>query len=222
MKSDVNKPDEHEWPRQALREICAIRRLGRLPIDNNKHQTVRPDPGDILLVQAGDVFRAGVCDGSELKIGSPFAIIRANEKAVPEFLAKVLERKSFFNAVKSMSDGTYGRIHILLAMDIRGILERISVAVPPIDEQVQIVLNSEKYISHIQKLAANFRRMAETMDKLHISMTEEMLRRKMEKKEIGQILSDMAGFFPRGSADKQEAAADDAEAAAKPRGPSSP
>lgn len=203
MQQDENT-EVQNWPLQALREVCSVKRVIR-GASSEKPQTVMASPGDVLLLQVGDQFRASVCDGSDLVIQGPYALITTSDKIMPEFLAMVLERKSFFGTVKTMCNhGSFGRNKLLLSIDIRDVLGRVNIGVPPMEEQALVVVHSEKYITHIQSLAANYRRLADTMDQLHLSMTGQMLQRKMDKKEIGALLSQFSRFLPAESKHRKE------------------
>jgi len=101
----------------------------------------RPQRGDIYMVKSGATtgVTAIVETDIEFNIWSPLAVIRCGEKALPRFVLNFMRSKNFQEAVTlNWSFGTQQNIGM-------GVIENLSVTVPPFEEQQRIaaLLDSE-------------------------------------------------------------------------------
>ena len=94
----------------------------------------RPQRGDIFMVKSGATtgVTAIVETDIEFNIWSPLAVIRCGKRALPRFVLNFMRSKNFQEAVTlNWSFGTQQNIGM-------GVIENLSVTVPPVKEQQQI------------------------------------------------------------------------------------
>lgn len=114
----------------------------------------RPQRGDIYMVKSGATtgVTAIVETDIEFNIWSPLAVIRCGEQALPRFVLNFMRSKNFQEAVTlNWSFGTQQNIGM-------GVIENLSVTVPPIEEQQRIATLLDRESAKFDTLTAEANR----------------------------------------------------------------
>lgn len=118
-----------------------------------------PQRGDIYMVKSGATtgVTAIVETDIEFNIWSPLAVIRCGKQALPRFVLNFMRSKNFLEAVTlNWSFGTQQNIGM-------GVIENLSVTIPPIDEQQTIAAFLDRETAKIDELMAEQRRLMELL-----------------------------------------------------------
>ena len=110
----------------------------------------RPQRGDIYMIKSGATtgVTAIVETDDDFNIWSPLAVIRCNESCDPYFILNYMRSRNFLEAVTlNWSFGTQQNIGM-------GVVENLSVPVPPRNEQSQIVRALAVQLTGLESLAA--------------------------------------------------------------------
>lgn len=119
----------------------------------------RPKKGDIFMVKSGATtgVTAIVETDIEFNIWSPLAVIRCGEQALPRFVLSFMRSKNFQEAVTlNWSFGTQQNIGM-------GVIENLSVTIPPINEQRQIAALLDRETAKFDVLTAEAQRAIELL-----------------------------------------------------------
>jgi type I restriction enzyme, S subunit len=93
----------------------------------------RPRIGDVLLTKDGSIGRVAVVDREGVCINQSVALIRPNERIIPDYLKYLLLSPHYQKLMESDSDGSTIK-HIYITR-----VDKMKVLVPPISQQEKIV-----------------------------------------------------------------------------------
>ena len=119
----------------------------------------RPQVGDIYMVKSGATtgVTAIVETDIEFNIWSPLAVIRCGREALPRFVLNFMRSKNFQEAVILFwSFGTQQNIGM-------GVIENLSVTVPPVEEQQTIAAFLDRETGKIDALVAEQEKLIELL-----------------------------------------------------------
>jgi type I restriction enzyme S subunit len=94
----------------------------------------RPRLGDVLLTKDGSIGRVAVVDREGICINQSVALIRPNEKIIPDFLKYLLLSPHYQKVMEGDSDGSTIK-HIYITR-----VDKMQVAVPPVEEQMKFLV----------------------------------------------------------------------------------
>ncbi len=89
----------------------------------------RPRVGDVLLTKDGSIGRVAVVDREGICINQSVALIRPNDRIIPDFLKYLLFSPHYQKVMEGDSDGSTIK-HIYITR-----VDKMQVAVPPVEEQ---------------------------------------------------------------------------------------
>jgi type I restriction enzyme S subunit len=89
----------------------------------------RPRLGDVLLTKDGSIGRVAVVDRDGICINQSVALIRPNNRVIPDFLKYLLFSPHYQKVMEGDSDGSTIK-HIYITR-----IDKMQVAVPPVEEQ---------------------------------------------------------------------------------------
>jgi type I restriction enzyme S subunit len=89
----------------------------------------RPRVGDVLLTKDGSIGRVAVVDREGICINQSVALIRPNDRIIPDFLKYLLFSHHYQKVMEGDSDGSTIK-HIYITR-----VDKMQVAVPPVEEQ---------------------------------------------------------------------------------------
>lgn len=119
-------------------------RLGRIDYASARHTSneayenaitdkSRPRVGDVLLTKDGSIGRVAVCDREYVCINQSVAVLRPSSEISSKFLSYLLQAPHYQRKMESDADGSTIK-HIYITR-----VDKMSIAVPPIDEQQAVV-----------------------------------------------------------------------------------
>ena len=118
-----------------------------------------PKKGDIYMIKSGATtgVTAIVEDSREFNIWSPLAAIRCNHETHPLYVLSFMRSKNFLDAVAlNWSYGTQQNIGM-------GVLENLSIALPPLNEQIKIADELNRKTTRLDDLALKTERSIELL-----------------------------------------------------------
>ncbi len=128
--------------------------------DNERYsQKYVPKKNDIYMVKSGATtgVTAIVEDRVDFNIWSPLAAIRCGVTAIPRFILHYMRSKNFIEAITlNWSFGTQQNIGM-------GVVERLALPLPPLDEQRQIAVFLDQETGKIDALVAEQERLMELL-----------------------------------------------------------
>ena len=144
----------------------------------------RPQRGDIYMVKSGATtgVTAIVETDIEFNIWSPLAVIRCGEKALPRFVLNFMRSKNFQEAVTlNWSFGTQQNIGM-------GVVENLSVPVPPIEEQQRIAALLDSESAKFDALAAEANRAIELLQERRSALISAAVTGKIDVRSLAASL----------------------------------
>ena len=94
----------------------------------------RPRVGDVLLTKDGSIGRVAVVDREGICINQSVALIRPNDRIIPDFLKYLLFSPHYQKVMEGDSDGSTIK-HIYITR-----VDKMQVAVPPVSEQKKFLV----------------------------------------------------------------------------------
>jgi len=136
-------------------ELGFEKKRGYISVEDHQRYSLkyRPLRGDIFMIKSGATtgVTAIVETDDEFNIWSPLAVIRCDETCDPYFVLNFMRSRNFLEAVTlGWSFGTQQNIGM-------GVIENLSVTVPPLEEQREIAKALEVEMMNLDALAEEAR-----------------------------------------------------------------
>jgi type I restriction enzyme S subunit len=129
-------------------DFASARRTSQDAFDRLLTDKSRPQVGDVLLTKDGTLGRVAVVDRAGICINQSVALLRPNERMMPQFMVHLLSSPNYQRRMVEAAGGTTIK-HIYITR-----VDKMSVAFPDShDEQKRIVSNLDSLNSEIQGLA---------------------------------------------------------------------
>jgi len=152
----------------------------------------RPKVGDVLLTKDGSIGRVAVVDRDNICINQSVALLRPNQRILPRYLAFLL-RSPFYQArMEGDSDGSTIK-HIYITR-----VDKMEVAVPPVDEQVEqlaVLGGIDDRIALLRETNATLEAIAQALFKSWF-VDFDPVRAKAEGRDPEGVPPEVADLFP--------------------------
>jgi type I restriction enzyme S subunit len=146
-------------------------------------QKYSPQIGDIYMVKSGATtgITAIVETDIEFNIWSPLAAIRCGESAIPKYILYFLRSKNFQDAVSMYwSFGTQQNIGM-------GVIENLSIALPPKKEQEAAVSFVDHQIDKIETLISDAESIISLLQEHRIALISAVVTGKVDVREVAYV-----------------------------------
>ncbi len=162
-------------------------RSANMVLATSKWKHFQIDEGDILFTISGTIGRAAIVKKSDLPLLMNTSVVRfksISESLTKDFLYRYVSSSIFVDKLKGMSTGTaiqnVGPSH----------LKKMTVPIPPIEEQKQIVAILDKTFTAIDQAKANIEKNIENAKELFENKLQKLFNNKdWEQKNLGEIAS---------------------------------
>lgn len=154
----------------------------------------RPKIGDVLLTKDGSIGRVAVADRPGICINQSVALLRPNERITPPFLKYLLMAPYYQAVMEGDSDGSTIK-HIYITR-----VDKMQVAIPPLDEQnriVELVGRVDDRITLLRETNATLEAIAQALFKSWF-VDFDPVRAKMEGRAPEGMDEATAALFPDG------------------------
>ncbi|KIA78871.1 hypothetical protein QR66_19090 [Chromobacterium piscinae] len=154
----------------------------------------RPKIGDVLLTKDGSIGRVAVADRPGICINQSVALLRPNERITPPFLKYLLMAPYYQAVMEGDSDGSTIK-HIYITR-----VDKMQVAIPPLDEQnriVELVGRVDDRITLLRETNATLEAIAQALFKSWF-VDFDPVRAKMEGRAPEGMIDATAALFPDG------------------------